>query len=1246
METHPNQPNDVSVSSTSTGDVQSSVNEGTLQLASPTAHLSCFDFSNSRNVSLSFGDVTCKGCLSQESIWNRVQALKEVFVNVHTLETTRHVLDKHGHVSICGAPGDGKTSIALMLCEEYRNQKYETLFVENIEHFEVDTITERRSDMMIIFDDIFGCVTFPVNLEKINRVLRVLADSLTAPDGKHGEKRRKKKKEPMEDQESVDTSSSHTFKLRFIFTSRSYNWNEGCSKFHQYKINLFSTETVIDLTKDFLTPDEKRLLLVSFKKKAQNCDMSDEDIKAIIHSQNSQFGFPLTCSLFFPNPVFQMHSVDFFQNPVTCLRGDLDTIIREDSNRSAALILFILCEGNLNLVTLQTATGGKGTDLFHVVKEIVPSCTRTNVCKEIENFAGTYCIVEDHLAYFSHPSVYDAAACALSHLNLVLLLQYCSLKFLNERVRLKKTLQTSTTDDATNMIYISPALYKSVVDRLAEGIRHRCFKWTVTHPALSNDTIASSLVAQLGDDLTRIAQQTDKTFGKCFLYWTSLTHNNALFNSTLEIMCRKKLIYLNRIKNLFRKDSIKRGQDLYYCAITCIECGDLYKLKQITSLLKQERKFDVNFKSSKSKTLLLIAAESGHLDVFNFLLQEQANISLVDCDGMTCLHYACKSGSKDITEVILEVSPGMTNAADWVGNTAAGISAESGYDGILKLLISRGADVTLSNRNGWNSLLLASRHGHVSTVKYLLSLGVFDINTRGGLYKETPVMVAAKNGHFDVYDLLVRKGADISLVDDDKVDCLMLACEGGNPAIVNHLLTLKQFDVNKRGVHSMTPIMIAAEKGNYDVFKLLISGGADLSSLLRYKLNCLMLACKGGNVQILKHLLSMKIFDINRKGGWHNETAIMMAAENGHFDIYVHLLSEGAEVSPKSGDRGDCLMLACYGGNVSIVKHILSLNTFDINRRSGLSNETPLMAAVMEGHFSIYSLLVSEGANLTLTDDYKTNMLMLACVGGNVSIVKHLLAMKIFDINSKGGPDNMSAVMFAAENGHSDVFGALVSEGADLTGTQRHNKSCLMVACTSGNVNIVKHLLSTKLFDINKRGGWNTATPVMMAARRGHYDVYHLLVSEGADVSLTDIDSRDILMVACKGGNLSIIKHLLSLKDIDVNRRGGHKRQTPVMLAAENGNVSVFDLLVSEGADLTFSDVDDRDCLILACYGGNLSIVKHLLSLKTFNINRRGGKYNQTPLMVASERLHHRVYDLLVSEGADLTCLSGNAERP
>ncbi|XP_071083404.1 alpha-latroinsectotoxin-Lt1a-like [Haliotis cracherodii] len=1250
METNSNPPQDGAMSRNFSGastDVQSNVNNGRQHVTSPTALLTaCYDFSNSRNVSLSFGDVECKGCVSQENFWSRVEALKEVFVGVHTLGATKHLLEKHGHVNICGAPGDGKTSIAMMVCDEYRNQNYETLFVENIEKFEVDTTTKRRSNMLIVFDDIFGCVTFPLNLEKINSVLRVLADSLTGIDGKQGEKGIKKKKKDLEGgTESMDTSSSQSFKLRFIFTSRTYNWNEGCSRLHQYKINLFKTETVMDMTKDFLTPDEKRLLLSSFKAKAQMCDMSDEDIKTIIHSQYSQFGFPLMCSLFFPNPVFQMHNVDFFQNPVTYLRGDLDAIIRESSTRSAALILLILCEGKLNLVTFQTETGGNSTDLFLVVKDIVPFCTRTNICKEIVNFAGTYCTVEDHIASFSHPSVYDAAACALSHLNLVLLLQYCSLKFLHQRVRLKKMLQTSTTDDVTNMIYISPALYQLVVDRISEGIRQRCFQWTVTHPVLSDDTIASLLVTQLGGELTTIAQQRDKTFGKCFLYWTSLTHNEVLFDSTLKIMRRKKTIYLNRIKNLFRKDSIKREQDLYFCAITCIECGEHNKLQHITSLLKRVGKFDVNFKSTKNKTLLLIAAETGHLDVFKFLLQEQADISLTDCDGMTCLHYACKSGSKDITEVILGVSPDMINATDWMGNTAAGLSAESGHDGILKLLASRGADMTHSNRSGWCSLLLASRHGHVSAVKYLLSLDVFDINRRGGSYNQSPVMVAAKHGHFDVYNLYVSKGVDLWLVDNDKADCLMLACEGGNQAIVKHLLSLKQFDINKRAGHSQTAVMIAAEKGNYDVFKLLVSEGADLSYLLRYNLDCLMLACIGGNLQIVKHLLSMETFDINRRGGWYSQTSVMMAAESGHYDVYALLVSEGADVSPTTGDRGDCLILACYGGNVSIVKHILSLNTFNINRKSGWRNETPLMVAIMEGHFSIYTLLVSEGANLTVTDDFRTNMLMLACEGGNLSIVKHLLAMNIFDINSSGGQDNKDAVMFAVESGHYEVFELLVSEGAKLSGTQQYNKDCLMLACAGGNVNIVKYLLSTKSFDVNKKGGWNNSTPVMMAARRGYYDVYHLLVSEGADLSLANIDNQDILMAACKGGNLSIIKHLLSLKNVDVNKQGGHKLQTPVMLAAENGNASVFDLLVSEGADLTLSDVENRNCLILACLGGNISIVKHLLSLNIFDINRSGGKYNQTPLMVASEKLHHHVYDVLVSEGADLSCLSGHLEH-
>ncbi|XP_048245810.1 ankyrin repeat domain-containing protein 17-like [Haliotis rufescens] len=397
-------------------------------------------------------------------------------------------------------------------------------------------------------------------------------------------------------------------------------------------------------------------------------------------------------------------------------------------------------------------------------------------------------------------------------------------------------------------------------------------------------------------------------------------------------------------------------------------------------------------------------------------------------------------------------------------------------------------------------------------------------------------------------------------------------------SIVKHLLSLKTFDINRKGGSDMqTPVMVAAERGHYDVYNLLVSEGAELSLTDEYNFDCLMLACKGGNMSIVKHLLSLKTFDINRKGGFFMQTPVMMAAERGHYDVYNLFVSEGADLSLTDKYNSDCLMLACLGGNMSIVKHLLSLKIFDINRKGGFFMKTPVMMAAGRGHYDVYNLLVSEGADLSLTDEDNSDCLMLACEGGNMSIVKHLLSLKTFDINRIGGIYMQTPVMMAAARRHYDVLDILVSEGADLSLTDEGNSDCLMLACKARNMSIVKHPLSLKIFDINRKGGFFMQTPVMMAAGRGHYDVYNLLVSEGADLLLTDEDNSDCLMLACEGGNMSIVKHLLSLKTIDINRKGGSDMRTPVMMAVKKGHYDVFYLLVSEGADLSLTDEGNSD---------------------------------------------------------------------
>ncbi|XP_048241764.1 ankyrin repeat and KH domain-containing protein mask-like [Haliotis rufescens] len=1185
-----------------------------------------------------------QGCISQECLSVRINQLSDMFVETHALDKAKELLKRHNHVAICGAPGDGKTSAALRICEAYMKKKYQVLFVESIEEFDSDVVIKRKCDMLVVFDDVFGSVAFPSSLEKIHKMFNALVDVLLRftrdkelkakekqPQKKINERRKKEDEKQCEDEKTPVCN----YKLRFIFTSRSYNWNEGCARLHQFKVNLFKPETIVDMVKTCLTTEEKKHILTLFRK-CQMCDISNKDMKTITQLQDSRFGFPLICKLYCTNPAFQMHNIiDFFQNPVTYLRGDLDTIVREGSSKSAALVLLVLCGGKLNLASFKGKEKNL-TDLFQAVKEDVVSCTRTDIGREISNFTGTYCTVENHVASFSHPSIYDAAACALGNLNEDLLLEHCSLQFLYERVRLNKDdhQQTTHTDDVTNMIYITSSLHPLVISRLVEGVREGCFRWTVGHPVFRSAQIFSDFLTQMTADLQDVVHRKDKSSGECFLYWVSLSTNHSLFERSVSLMSSERSLSHSVLA------------DFYESIIGCTQHGNVRHLKHIAAVLKQHGEYDVDNRTNGVRTPLMIAAEAGQLGVFNFLLQEGADVSATDTYRYNCLHLSCKSGSKDIVNVIIKQFQYLINHRDCIGNTPVIVCATSGQVEILKCLVSHKADLTLRNvfRNV-NAFHIACINDHVSVVEYLLTCEHITIDMRGGWEDQTAVMMAAEKGHCDVYNLLVLEGADLSLIDRNNMDCLMLACKGGNSTMVKHFLSLKTFDINRRrGSGKQTAVMLAAERGHSDVFNLLVLEGADLSLTDEENRNCLMLACEGGNVSMVKHLLSLKTFDFNRRRWWSKQTAVMMAAERGHFEIYDLLVLEGADLSLTDVYNRDCLMFACDGGNVSIVKHLLSLKKIDINRRGGSQKQTAVMMAAERGHCDVYNLLVLEGADLSLTDVYNRDCLMLACNGGNVSIVKHLLSLKTFDINRRGGWSKQTAVMMAAEGRHYEVYYLLVLEGADLSLTDVNNRDCLMLACHGGNVSIVKYLLSLKSFDINRRVGWSKQTAVMMAAERGHSAVYDLLVLKEADLSLTDVNNRDCLMLACEGGNVSTVKHLLSLKTFDINRRGGSRKRklTALMMAVERSHYDVYNLLVLEGADLSLTDEENRDCLMLACEGGNVSIVKHLLSLKTFDINRRGGSQKQTTVMMAAERGHSDVYNLLVLEGADLSLIDRN----
>ncbi|XP_071099039.1 serine/threonine-protein phosphatase 6 regulatory ankyrin repeat subunit B-like [Haliotis cracherodii] len=1081
-----------------------------------------------------------------------IQKTEELFEETAIYHKVKECLENFRHVTISGASGEGKTSMALKLGSEYQKKGYELYFVNSISEFKLSSARKGRY-MCFIFDDIFGTVGISTDSPHLRRILGILnswLEQMTSEFSKPFQSNGKLKSHSAQREKNMGN-------VHIIFTTKSYNLELGKSHLGEKECVFFKGDSVIDLTQTECryTVEEKKQMFI--KHKNYNSNSSYFDLDKICDIKDQLFGFPLTCKLFFSFPKSHDQYEVFFKTPLTYLRAELESLLNERNNKSAALILMLLCEGNLNLCNLESGSQALEKHLS-TVSSVVSGVDRAKVISCVKGFFGTFFTRRDNTS-FSHPAIYDACAFVYYKINCAFVLQHCSIQFLYERVQ-AQTVPACETDEESHIIYVSDAYNDIIASRLAGAVREGNYRMSIMHPILERQDVVDTILAEL----------------KPFLTDTSVTdeHGNNMFH--------------------------------YACY-----SGNIYLVRQLLPFC------DINSKGADGVTPTGISVLLGLEDLFNLLVSKGADLTLTDDDNDTVLHLACQGGNRSIVEYLL---PSFDiNSRGQYNGTPLMVAAECAKKDVVDLLVSKGADLTLTDDDNDTVLHLACEGGNRSIVEYLLPS--FDINCQGQ-YDRTSLMVAAESANKDVFNLLVSKGADLTLTDDDNDTVLHLASQGGNRAIVEYLLS--SLDINSRGQHGLTALMVAAESANKDVFDLLVSKGADLTLTDDDNDTVLHLACEGGNRSIVEYLLPS--FDINCRGQY-DRTPLMVAAESANKDVFDLLVSKGADLTLTDDDNDTVLHLACEGGNWSIVEYLLP--SFDINCR-GLCDRTPLMVAAESANKDVLNLLVSKGADLTLTDDDNDTVLHLASQGGNRAIVEYLLSS--FDIDSRG-QHGRTALMVAAESANKDVFDLLVSKGADLTLTDDDNDTVPHLACEGGNRSIVEYLLPLHFigdFDINCRGN-KSWTPLMKGASSGNKDTFDLLLLNGANPSLTGDDNDTLLHAACDGGNIDIVRHVIG--DFDINTRGenGH---TPLMLAVCEGHTDVVDFVVDHGADVNMVDNDGDGLLHLACEAGNVKMVKDVMSYSDINLKDNVG---WTPLAMAAVEGNYAVFKYLKGLGADVT---------
>lgn len=131
--------------------------------------------------------------------------------------------------------------------------------------------------------------------------------------------------------------------------------------------------------------------------------------------------------------------------------------------------------------------------------------------------------------------------------------------------------------------------------------------------------------------------------------------------------------------------------------------------------------------------------------------------------GQTGMYLAMREESLKVAEVLLASPQLKVDIANAAGETALMMAALQGRLDWSRKLVDRGAEV---NRAGWTPLHYAATGPNVEVVALLLGLGA-EINARAP-NGNTPLMMAVRYGDEENVKLLVKRGANKTLVNDLK----------------------------------------------------------------------------------------------------------------------------------------------------------------------------------------------------------------------------------------------------------------------------------------------------------------------------------------------------------------------------------------------------------------------------------------------------------------------------------------------
>ncbi|XP_059217034.1 protein TANC2 isoform X6 [Stomoxys calcitrans] len=329
---------------------------------------------------------------------------------------------------------------------------------------------------------------------------------------------------------------------------------------------------------------------------------------------------------------------------------------------------------------------------------------------------------------------------------------------------------------------------------------------------------------------------------------------------------------------------------------------------------------DVGLTNSQGCTPLILAAMRGHCDVVRLLVAAGSSLGQCDTTQRCALVQAARMGrlnvvkyllacdwtprpnsgdvslpaalhqsliaaaSQDhitILEDLLDMEDIDINAVEpCSGELALTSAARNGCLNTVEVLLTRGANIDLHNKQGFTALGLSVKEGHWAVAERLLQSGA-DLDEPVTSARKTSLMIAAEEGHLEILEMLIERGANLETQDHEGFTAFSWACLRGRQTAAKILIE-KGCNKNHADHNGRTGLDLAAYQGSAHLVQYLMDQGGNLEHVDCNGMRPLDRAIACRNIQVVQVFL--------RKGAKLGPTTWSMAM--GKPEILVVLLNK------------------------------------------------------------------------------------------------------------------------------------------------------------------------------------------------------------------------------------------------------------------------------------------------------------------------------------------------------------------